>query len=406
MPLLPISNGCTGCGACMQTCGNQAIIMNEDKHGFVIPSVDISKCVECGLCEKRCHVLKRPSQDLNNPKVYAVINYKDRKVSSSGGAFSLFARYVLGEGGVVFGAAYNPFPILRHISISNIDELSRLQGSKYHQSDTSESYIKVKQYLKEGRKVLYTGTPCQIGGLYSYLGGKLYSDLLITLDLACHGVPSQRAFSVYIYKLKKTKYFDSQKAKNIGDFRFRKLDGWTISPSVKLTEKKSWHILEQEENVFMKSFFRGTLYRDCCFSCIYANCDRVGTFTIADFWGIGSHGIPFKENIVEGVSLVIDNRGLLQELKNKFPKDCYIEERTLSEALPNNQNLNIPTIRPQNREEELEDFLSPEMSLLEYARKYNMIEPPFKHFIRILLKRTIDKMHLYKLYKTISYKFR
>lgn len=404
MPALPIKSGCTGCGACMQTCGKQAIRMVEDNEGFLVPSIDAAKCVECGLCEKRCHVLNLPTKDLCNQKTYAVINYLDRKKSSSGGAFSMFARYVISEGGIVFGAAYDPFPVLRHISITNMDELPRLQGSKYFQSDIADTYKEAKQYLVAGRKVLYTGTPCQIGGLYSFLGGKTYDDLLITLDLACHGVPSQRAFTTYITKLKDIKYFNSLRSRDISGFRFRKLDGWTISPAIQFKETKGWHILEQEGNVFMKSFFCGTLYRECCFSCQYANCNRIGTYTIADFWGVGAHGVPFNKNIAYGVSLVIDNQGKLSNLKKHFLKDCYIEERTLLEAKHNNQNFKVPTKRPQNRTEALNDFLHPEMSLLTYAKKYNMLESPIKHFIRKVIKCFIDKLHLYYLYKTISYK--
>ena len=154
----------------------------------------------------------------------------------------------------------------------------------------------------------------------------------------------------------------------------------------------------------MNSFFKGTLYRESCFTCQYANCNRVGTYTIADFWGIGAHGVPFHKNIAKGVSLVIDNYGRFSDFEKYFSNYCYIEERKLSEAKPNNHNLNAPTVCPRDRDEALADFLSTEMTLLEYARKYKMLESPVEHFIRKTIKIIIDKLQLYTLYKTISYK--
>lgn len=404
MPNLPITQGCTGCGACAQSCAKQAIKIVEDKEGFFVPQVDLAKCVDCGLCEKMCHVLNRPVQDLSKQKAYAVINYEDRKKSSSGGAFSMFARYVLGKGGVVFGAAYDPFPTLKHITIESLDELDRLRGSKYVQSEIGDTYKQVKDLLKTDRIILYTGTPCQIGGLYAYLGGKRYEGQLITLDLVCHGVPNQITFKAYLEKLKKTKYFDSAEPRNFVAFRFRNLDSWSIVPAVKISKPDKWKLLNQEANVFMTAFFRKSIFREGCYSCQYSNMNRIGTFTIADYWGVGSQGTKFKKNVAAGVSLVIDNCGSMQSMMPKLEKLAYIEERPLNECRAKNHNLNVPSERPISRDTAVKDMLDPDMSLMQYAQKYHMLDGFFKNLIKTTFKNVVYGLNLYNVYKTIIYK--
>lgn len=362
-----------------------------------MPHVDLAKCVDCGLCEKRCHALNRPGQDLSKQKTYAVINYEDRKKSSSGGAFSMFARYVLGKGGVVFGTAYDPFPTLKHIAIERLDELDRLRGSKYVQSEIDNTYKQVKELLKTDRMILYTGTPCQIGGLYAYLGGKRFEGQLITLDIVCHGVPNQRIFQIYLNKL------GSYKQDTIDAFSFRKLSCWDYRPSAHLCRKSKWEIMYQENNVYMTAFFRGLIFRESCFNCQYANCNRIGTFTIADFWGIGKHGVKFSKGVAAGVSMVIDNQGLLEKMKPEL-QGCYIEERTLEEARAENGNLNEPVGRRKERDTAIIDMLDENVSLMQYAQKYNMLDGFLKHLVKKTFKDVIYGLHLYNMYKTISYK--
>ncbi len=400
MPNLPVDKGCTGCGACVQTCTKQAIQIIEDREGFFVPGIDALKCVECGLCEKRCHVLNRPQQDLTHRKAYAVISNDDRKKSSSGGAFSVFARYILSKGGVVFGAAYDPFPKLKHIAVENLEELDRLRGSKYIQSEINDTYWKVKELLKTDRMILYTGTPCQIGGLYAYLGGKRYEGQLITLDLVCHGVPNQATFSAYLEKLLNV---GGNRNNKITDFRFRNLDSWSIVPAVELNGSK-WSLLDQEANAFMTAFFRKCLFRESCYSCQYANMNRIGTYTIADYWGIGSQGKKFKKNIAAGVSLVLDNTGNMETILPELRKLAYIEERPLDECKAKNHNLNAPSERPASRDTAVEDLLNKDMSLVQYAQKYHMLDGIAKHLVKKVFRDIVYGLGLYNVYKTISYK--
>ena len=190
-------NLCTGCAACVNICSNNAISMITDAKGFLRPIIDNNKCISCGLCAKKC-----PQNNdivLNTQcNIYASMakNDKIREDSSSGGIFSLLAEEVLKEGGAVFGAELKPDMRVCHTCVDNINELYKLRGSKYLQSDIGLVFRDIKEYLCSGKSVMFSGTPCQIDGLYKFLGNK--PENLITIDLLCHGVPSCAVFKKYI----------------------------------------------------------------------------------------------------------------------------------------------------------------------------------------------------------------
>lgn len=394
-------SSCTGCASCAQSCPHSAIMMKSDDEGFLQPVINKEKCVECGLCMKRCPVLNPVKVSLHEQTVYALINYKDRAVSSSGGAFSAFADYVIGKGGVVFGAIIDDGFQVRHIAVEDENGLPLLRGSKYVQSKIGDCYIQVKDYLKEGRLVLFSGTPCQIAGLYSFLGGKRYDDKLITIDLVCHGVPSQGAFDAYIKKLNNRPCFNG---KNIKEFRFRKFDSWSIIPAVKLTKSK-WQILGLVENAYMSAFFKGLTFRECCFSCGYCNMDRVGTFTIADFWGIGRHGKRFSRNVACGVSLVIDNFGKIKDILHALDENVYVEERSMQEALVEQTNLKHPICRRKERDLAVRTLVDPKASLEMFLQVCGLPwRENLKYKIKSILKSVVYALGAYNIYKTISYK--
>ena len=400
---------CTGCFACGNACSHDAITMVINKEGFLYPSIDSAKCVECGLCVKKCPQITPFDHKTVNQKAYALISNEDRNQSSSGGAFSVFARYVLERKGVVFGASFfqrgengslkSNFPKLTHIAIDSVTDLDALRGSKYIQSEIGSTYMEARTFLKDGRWVLFTGTPCQIAGLYAFLGKECY-DKLITLDLVCHGVPSQGYFNSYINKLKKSTPSDSG---NIEGFRFRKLDSWSIVPAVKFTETK-WQILNQENNSFMSAFFKLMTFRECCYDCQFSNMNRVGIFTIADYWGIGKEGLKFSKNVSAGVSLVIDNAGRMPAMIEELREHAYIEERPLEEGRKHNHNLNSPSMRPQERDTAVTDMLNENISLLEYAEKYQLLDSPVIFFFKSIMKDIVYRLGLYNVYKTISYR--
>lgn len=395
---------CTGCAACAQACSHQAIQMTPNAEGFFFPKIDDKICVECGVCSQWCPEL-HPVSKLNYSiqKSYAFINYEDRKISSSGGAFSLFAKWILDQGGIVFGAAMDEYFAVRHIGISSVDDLNKLRGSKYVQSVIGDSYKQVRECLKNEKKVLFTGTGCQVAGLYAFLKGKRYEGQLITLDLVCHGVPSQAAFSCYLEKLKK---IDRSSSRNIDGFRFRKLDSWDYRPAVKFAKSK-WHILTLWENAYMNAFFKGIIYRESCYNCSYCNMERIGTCTIADFWGIGKHGVPFSKNVASGVSLVIDNTNLMSKIRSELDKTAYIEERTIEEAVTEQVNLKHPMSRLPERNYAVSLLLDKDVSLKDFARKCGL---PYKATLKWRLKKAfkdlIYSFRAYNVYKTLIYKIR
>lgn len=190
---------CCGCGACMNACPKDAIIMKSDKYGFIYPHINLQKCIECGLCVKSCRFIN--SETSAPQKVYAAANqnYNEIMNSASGGVFTAVAREFLKSGGVVFGATLsfdNGHANPHHIQIESVDDLWKLQGSKYVHSEIEFTYSHARIALQAGKKVLFSGTPCQIAGLKSYLK-KDYNGLY-TIDLICHGVPSGQFFDDYI----------------------------------------------------------------------------------------------------------------------------------------------------------------------------------------------------------------
>lgn len=387
MPTLASPETCTGCAACLNACTHSAITMTTDTEGFLTPNVDNSKCVECKLCEKACPVIS-PLQDKGfmNPRAYAVWSEPDRKVSSSGGAFSAFTRYVLQQGGVVFGAAFDEELHCKHIEIQDIDGLTSLRGSKYVQSEIGDTFAQVRNHLRADRKVLFCGTPCQVAGLKNFLR-KPYPNLL-TLDLICHGVPSDAVFQGYLKKI------SSRFAADVEGYEFRDRDGWGKAPSVSVCGK--FRRIYGVDALYMEAFNASAIFRKCCYQCPYSSIPRVGDCTLGDFWGIGRYGNPFKHDTMKGVSLVLANTEQGKAAIHQLA-DCYIEERTLEEALIENHNLKKASFPNQNRESIIKDFLDPLKTLDAIDTKYKLVD----HSIKATAKNIASRLGLFSLVKRI-----
>lgn len=274
---------CCGCAACVQRCPKQCISMCEDGEGFLYPKVDASLCIGCGLCERVCPVLNR--FDKREPiKSYAAVNPDDtvREQSASGGIFSSLAQKVIAEGGVVFGAMFDSGWMAVHGHTSSVKGLAAMRGSKYMQSRIGCSYIETERYLKSGRIVLFSGTPCQIAGLKRFLR-KEYDNLL-TVDVICHAVPSAKIWRLFL-----DEQLDSV-GKCKGDIRslsFRdKSNGWKNYSLRICFDDRSDIIIPKDRNLFMRAFLSDLIVRPVCTACPARSLSGGSDVTIGDFWGI------------------------------------------------------------------------------------------------------------------------
>lgn len=389
MPQLANNQKCTGCAACMNICKHAAITMTPDSEFFFMPNIDITRCVECGLCETICPAIS-PVKTSNSacPDAYAIWSIPDRQISSSGGAFSAFSRVVFARGGVVFGSVLDSTFECHHIEAHNVDELTPIRGSKYVQSEICDTYTKVKEYLLKDIWVLYTGTPCQIAGLYSFLR-KDY-EKLITLDLICHGVPSNEIFKSYIEKLKNNRPDLSE----LSGFEFRNRSGWGLSPSATVCGRNI--PLYDVDNLYMYAFDKSAIFRKCCYDCKYARMPRIGDCTIGDFWGLGRYGIPFKHDMMHGVSLVIVNNSKGQMLLDDL-NDVYVEKRDIKEATIENHNLKSPSTMHQQRDEIISAFLNVGISLKTINSEFDLVDNSLKEY----LKKYASKLGLFNAMKRV-----
>lgn len=297
-PVLADLSHCTGCTACQNVCPRDAISMTRDREGFAYPKVDPEACVRCGRCTAVCPALtERASKAL--PVVFAAWN-KDgevRRDSTSGGVFSALAEDVLEGGGVVFGAALDGRQHLHHIACFRKEDLWRLRGAKYVQSDLGETFREVKKCL-ETRPVLFSGTPCQVDGLYRYLGGR--PENLTTCDLVCQGVPSPGVWEDMV------RVIESRKSRGLQTVRFRnKVEGWKNSHFTAVFEDGTVDSRPLFQTEYGRAFGRALFLRPCCYRCPYASMNRPGDFTLGDFWGLRPEELSDQQPW--GVSLLLVN---------------------------------------------------------------------------------------------------
>lgn len=287
---------CTGCGACVNKCPVNALFMKENEEGFLVPVVDEEKCIHCGICSKVCPVDGASAGNIHtagSPECYAIMAEDDiRDKSSSGGLFTLLAKFIIERGGSVCGAAFNPDWSVSHIIIDNVDDLDKLRGSKYVQSNINTCYQKIKLLLEDDRYILFSGCPCQVAGLYAYLG-KDYKKLL-TMDILCHGAPSPGVWIKYL-----NENFKSEKIISV-NFRDKKNIGWSCSKVTVKTDKK-----EYVSDDYTKAFHKSIINRKSCSDCNFSAYPRPADITGGDFWGISDYSESMNDK--KGTSLVLLN---------------------------------------------------------------------------------------------------
>lgn len=332
--ILAEKDSCTGCMACYNKCPHRAIKIVRDSEGFLFPEINHDHCVSCGSCVKACPILTAlPKKKNVAKKVYALWT-KDvlvRIKSSSGGLFYEVAKYVLENKGVVVGAAYNEDFSVSHKCIERLDELPSLMGSKYVQSSIGLIYREIKHFLQEKRLVLCSGTPCQIAGLYAYLGREY--DNLLTMDLVCHGVPSPQVFKSYLLHL------ENKYASSVVSFTFRdKHWSWArFNTKANFSNGKIYYG-KWEEDVYMRGFLREYFLRKSCHQCRFACIERLGDITMADYWGYVSDKDELQDED-KGVSMAIVNTQKGVGIYSTVSHRLNTYERTLKNAMRGNQAL-------------------------------------------------------------------
>lgn len=309
---------CSGCHACFLACPQKCIRLVADEEGFLYPQVDQKECSSCNLCEKVCPILNPHSiSKETKPLAYAVKNTDEyiRERSSSGGVFTAMAEYIIEQGGLVFGAAFDDDFNVVHIRVDKKEDLEKLRGSKYVQSKIGYTYQEAKEALLSGKPVLFTGTPCQIGGLKAFL--KKDYEKLYTQDLICHGVPSPLAWKKYLEYLK-NKY--STEVKYVS---FRNKEKSWKKYSIFIRFENGQELMEPfTENLYMQAFLKNFSLRPSCYDCQFKGVNRVSDITLADFWGI-ENTLPQMDDD-KGTSLVMihsdKGKELLEMISSKIQR--------------------------------------------------------------------------------------
>jgi len=389
---------CCGCGACMSACPKNAIRMITDEYGFVYPEISDDICIQCRKCLNSCAY--QNDLKLNIPlKSYAAVNKDEEqlKMSASGGVFSVLANNTINSGGTVFGATlYHDGEnlIIEHIRIDDQKDIYKLQGSKYVHSDTSKIFKFVENDLKTGKPVLFTGTPCQVGALKGFL--KKEYDNLLTVDIICHGVPSQKLFNDYIA------FKENKHNIKINNYKFRyKNKGQGISSYIEFENNNKqcrYKVINGKEESYVFFFLKSYIYRENCYSCKYARNSRISDITIGDYWGFHAEHKDADHKLFsnsKGVSCLITNTEKGNVAIERVKDEYYLLDTSFKSVARHNAQLVSPSKLSSNRRIILDMYLNyGYKGVDDYFRKNfkkEIIIEKIKYITPKSLKRTIVK---------------
>lgn len=370
-----IGDKCVGCGACSAICHIDAISLFPNAEGFLQAFIDNSKCVDCGRCKKVCPILN----DLQTNSIKEVLGFKAiddvRKRSASGGAFPALADVVFENGGVVWGAIQNEDFSVEHIQCNSSDGLKNLQGTKYVQSDIQKAFIAIGNELKNGKKVLFSGTPCQVDAIRNFVKIKNIADEnLYLVDIICHGVPSPKIYTEFIEWLKK------QKKSKVKKYYFRNKEiSWRGNSCLVVLE--NGEILKNDlyASAYMNLYYSNNITRPSCYSCKYTTIERCSDLTIGDYWGVENIQPEFEDKLGVSVVLVNTEKGkkLLEESQGS---DCVGKLETLKQP-----QLSKSCAKPNGRELFWREYQEKGISYV--IKKYGGIRISLKSKVWNLKKR-------------------
>lgn len=377
---------CNGCMACYNICPKNTITVSKDNAGFLYPQINYENCISCGKCVKVCTVLHTKKADrFEQPKVMAAYS-KDLKIrmeSTSGGIFSVLANEFFDNNSFVSGAVYTKSYLVRHIVTDDRNKLPALRSSKYLQSDFGNVPMRIKELLHQGKEILVCGAPCQVMGLYNYLG-KDY-DNLTTCDFICRGVNSPWVFQEYL-KLLEKKYHSK-----VTKIKFKnKTYGWHFCSTKISFQNKKHYIADRYTDKFMRGYLESNLFmRESCYSCPYKELPRVSDITLADFWGVENAYPEMDQDL--GTSMVMLNSEKGKEIFNKIKGSIVYKEATMANVKKGNPSL----------------FLSPQQNKSSYNFMEELKHVPFEEVwskylpdnakekqLKLMLKRNILRIKL------------
>lgn len=383
---------CTGCGACSAVCPVNAVTIAETGFAGLRPVIDQAKCIDCGKCRSVCPVCVPVKRNLPESAYAAyALDSEERLSSASGGLASVLADVVIAEGGTVYGCAQLSAGDIRHIRVERKEDIPFLKGSKYVQSDMTDTFGKVRKDLDEGRRVLFVGTPCQVSALKNYIGNG--DSRLVTADLCCHGVPPGEFLRRHLADkgLEPEMHLVSFRRKDRGKIEF----GFGIMNKDKYLISWSPSYMDS----FMTGFLSGVFFRENCFSCPYASHDRCGDVTLADCWGVDA-GSEMTDR--KGLSAILINTESGRCMFERAEKDIVAERMDVEAIWRSNGQFNRPFARP----EEYEGFIRmcEKSGYAQACRKYMpsfrrrqffaqmkawYYKWPFRQYVRRKLKRTV-----------------
>lgn len=390
-----IQHVCTGCAVCADACPQNCISMQQDGEGFFYPHVDESSCIQCGKCESVCPVLQTkskanaPSAPQEMPIAYAAYNNDEsiRLASSSGGIFTLLAEQTLAAGGVVFGAAMREDQrSVAHIALETPQELDKLRGSKYLQSETNGIYKQVKIALQTGKKVLFSGTPCQVEALRTYLGPD--EENLLCMDFICHGVPSPKVWDKYV------DFRENRAGATAWRTFFRhKTYGWkTYAVLFEFSNNTTYEQIFGED-LFMQAFLRNACIRPSCHACPFKKLNRASDITLADFWGIENIAPDMDDD--KGTSLVLVHSEKGKKALSAIHTQIYAKPVNTEIALRENPAMTQSVSPHKNRTEFFSNLNSLPFDKLVHQYAREQITP------KMLATALLRRVGLYSIAKKI-----
>lgn len=374
---------CCGCYACYNICPKQCIEMKSDGEGFCYPKINKAQCINCNLCEKVCPIINPMERKASKKISYAAINRNEqvRLDSSSGGIFSILAEDIIKNNGVVYGASFDKNFNVKHKRIVSITDIELLRGSKYVQSSIGDIYKQVKADLENNKQVLFTGTPCQVEGLKSFL--RKEHNNLITMDFICHGVPSPIVWEKYIEEKKN----ENNKLKQIKNIYFRNKDiGWKLF-SLKIIFDENIYISNLNDDTFMKGFLQDVYLRPSCYQCKFKKLNRASDVTVADFWGI--ENILPKMDDDKGTSLVVLHSEKGKQLFDKLSDKMILSEININDGIKYNPSM-ITSVKYNKKRENFFAGLNAGENLINLIEKYTRLS--FKQRVKRKIKSAIKKL--------------